>query len=125
MHLQTWKLREEGRLLEIVDPELTEYPESEVTRFIKVALFCTQAAARQRPNMRQVEQMLSKEVHLNESLLTEPGVYRGHLSRQSGGGASSSGTSSSQADKRKQKGNPFITSTQSDVAHSVTQMFPR
>ncbi|XP_015897184.1 putative serine/threonine-protein kinase [Ziziphus jujuba] len=121
----TWKLREEGRLLEIVDPELTEYPESEVTRFIKVALFCTQAAARQRPNMRQVEQMLSKEVHLNESLLTEPGVYRGHLSRQSGGGASSSGTSSSQADKRKQKGNPFITSTQSDVAHSVTQMFPR
>lgn len=117
MFLQTWKLREEGRLLEIVDPELTEYPEDEVLRFIKVAMFCTQAAARQRPNMRQVVQMLSKEVHLNENLLTEPGVYRGHPSGQSGG-ASSSGTSSSQA-------NPFITSKKPDSSSSVTQMFPR
>ncbi|KAF3449579.1 hypothetical protein FNV43_RR10308 [Rhamnella rubrinervis] len=120
----TWKLREEGRLLDIVDPELTEYPEAEVLRFIKVALFCTQAAGHQRPTMRQVVQMLSKEVHLNENLLTEPGVYRGHPSQQSGG-ASSPGTSSSQADKRKQTSNPFITSKHSDSSHSVTQMFPR
>lgn len=122
--MQTWKLREEGRLLEIIDPELTEYPEDEVLRYIKVALFCTQAAARQRPNMRQVEQMLSKKVHLNESLLTEPGVYRGHPSQQSGG-ASSSGTSSSQADKHKKTANPSITPTESYSSPSVTQMFPR
>lgn len=124
MFLQTWKLREEGRLLEIVDPELTEYPEDEVLRFIKVAMFCTQATARQRPNMRQVVQMLSKEVHLNENLLTEPGVCRGHPSGQSAG-ASSSGTSSSQADIRKQTANPFVTSKKPDSSSSETQMFPR
>lgn len=79
--LQTWKLREEGRLLEIVDPELGEYPEKEITRFIKVALFCTQAAAHQRPGMKQVVKMLSEEVNLNEQLLTAPGIYRAHTSR--------------------------------------------
>ncbi|XP_015086466.1 putative serine/threonine-protein kinase [Solanum pennellii] len=61
-----WKLREEGRLLEIIDPELTEYPETELLRFIKVALFCIQSAPNQRPNMKQVIEMLSKEVNLNE-----------------------------------------------------------
>ncbi|KAE9447501.1 hypothetical protein C3L33_20600, partial [Rhododendron williamsianum] len=76
-----WKLREEGRLLDIVDPELTEYPEDEVIRFIKVALFCTQAACNQRPGMKQVVEMLSKEVILNEKLLTEPGVHLAHTSR--------------------------------------------
>ncbi|XP_058109153.1 cold-responsive protein kinase 1-like isoform X3 [Magnolia sinica] len=49
----TWKMREEERLLDILDPELEEYPEEEVLRFIKVALFCTQAAAQQRPSMKQ------------------------------------------------------------------------
>ncbi|KAH0934031.1 hypothetical protein HID58_011148 [Brassica napus] len=73
-----WKLREEGRLLECVDPYLTKFPEAEVIRFIKVALFCTQAAAQKRPNMKQVVEMLSrKEIKLNEAALTEPGVYRG------------------------------------------------
>lgn len=52
--LQTWKLKEEDRLLDVVDPELSQYPEEEVLRFIKVALFCTQAAANQRPTMKQV-----------------------------------------------------------------------
>ncbi|PPD90759.1 hypothetical protein GOBAR_DD12304 [Gossypium barbadense] len=32
----TWKLKEEDRLLDIVDPELSQYPEEEVLRFIKV-----------------------------------------------------------------------------------------
>lgn len=76
MQLQTWKLREQGRLLEIVDPELIQYPENEVLRFIKVALFCTQAGANQRPSMKQVVEMLSKEVNLNEKLLTQPGVHK-------------------------------------------------
>ena len=71
-------MREEGRLLECVDPDLTKFPQDEVIRFIKVALFCTQAAAQKRPNMKQVVEMLSrKEIKLNESALTEPGVYRG------------------------------------------------
>ncbi|KAI8556949.1 hypothetical protein RHMOL_Rhmol05G0296800 [Rhododendron molle] len=81
MSQMAWKLREEGRLLDIVDPELTEYPEDEVIRFIKVALFCTQAACNQRPGMKQVVEMLSKEVTLNEKLLTEPGVHLAHTSQ--------------------------------------------
>ncbi|XP_057435213.1 putative serine/threonine-protein kinase isoform X2 [Lotus japonicus] len=86
-----WKLKEENRFLELVDPELTEYDENQVNRFLIVALFCTQSAAKHRPAMKQVLEMLSKEVHLNEKALTEPGVYRWHNS-----GGSSNETSSSQ-----------------------------
>ncbi|KAL3536508.1 hypothetical protein ACH5RR_004969 [Cinchona calisaya] len=118
----TWKLKEEGRLLEIVDPELGQYPEEEITRFIKVALFCTQAAAHQRPGMKQVVKMLSKDVNLNEQLLTAPGVYRPHNSRQSGG--SSLQIISSQSDKGKPSAN-FEMSTGLDTSESVTQMLPR
>lgn len=121
----TWKLREEERLLDIVDPDLKEYPENEVLRFIKVALFCTQASSHQRPAMKQVAEMLSKEVNLNEKLLTEPGVYRPHSSRS--GGSSSQDISSSRTKKGKQSINPFINSTEIDSSssHSVTEMIPR
>ncbi|XP_047316437.1 putative serine/threonine-protein kinase [Impatiens glandulifera] len=71
-----WKLRGEGRLLEMVDSELMDYPKDEVIRFLKVALFCTQAALNQRPGMKQVVEMLTRDVVLNEVLLTEPGTYR-------------------------------------------------
>ncbi|KAF5940951.1 hypothetical protein HYC85_022118 [Camellia sinensis] len=119
----TWKLREEGSLLAIVDPELAEYPENEVIRFIKVALFCTQAASHQRPSMKQVVEMLSKEVHLKDNLLTEPGVYRAHTSRGLVG--NSSHETSSSTNKGKQSINPSETSIQMDSSHSVTQMLPR
>lgn len=124
MLLQTWKLREEERLLEIVDPELTAYPEAEVMRFIKVALFCTQEASQQRPGMKQVVEMLSKEIQLNEKLLVEPRPRR--YAPQRGGGASWDGESSSQSDKqRKSSANPDVTSTPSYINESQTQMFPR
>ncbi|XVE97065.1 hypothetical protein REPUB_Repub02eG0278500 [Reevesia pubescens] len=117
----TWKLKEEERLLDIVDPELNQYPEDEVMRFIKVALFCTQAAANQRPTMKQVVEMLSKDVHLNEKVLTEPGVYRGHNSRHSGAGTSEI---SSLKTKGKQSVDPS-SSTNIFSSHSITQMLPR
>ncbi|KAF8402671.1 hypothetical protein HHK36_010760 [Tetracentron sinense] len=102
-----WKLREEERLLEIVDPELEEYPEVEVVRFIKVALFCTQAASHQRPSMKQVVEMLSKEVNLNEKALTQPHVYKDHTSQNS-------------------STNPLITSTLLNSSpQSMTQIQPR
>ncbi|CAA0836296.1 Protein kinase superfamily protein [Striga hermonthica] len=82
----TWKLYIEGRVLELVDPDLIDYPKDEVTRFIKVSLFCTQAASQRRPDMSQVVRMLSTNVNLNESLLSEPGFYRPQKPR---GGASS------------------------------------
>ncbi|KAM3382171.1 putative serine/threonine-protein kinase isoform X1 [Capsicum galapagoense] len=118
-----WKLREEGRLLDIVDPDLTEYSEAELLRFIKVALFCTQAAPTQRPNMKQVIEMLSREVTLNEKFLTEPGVYRQHNSKRSS--YDSLQKSSSGGKTGVQSVNPFATSTKFESFPSVTQMLPR
>lgn len=119
MLLQTWKLREEERLLDIVDPELTKYPEDDVIRFIKVALFCTQAAPHQRPTIKQVVNMLSKPMQLNEKALTKPNVYK-HFS--GGPGGSSGETSSSQKNKAKQSVDP---STHVPSSPSITQMLPR
>lgn len=99
---QTWKLKEEQRLLDIVDPELAEYPEDEVLRYIKVALFCTQAVSNQRPTMKQVVQMLSKNVNLKEELLTEPGICRRNYPRQLAGNGATSSSSSRAAQKGKQ-----------------------
>lgn len=73
---QTWQLFEEGRLKELVDPNLKEYPEEEVLRYIKVALFCIQAAATRRPSMLQIVEMLSKPIQLNEAALTPPGFIK-------------------------------------------------
>uniref|UniRef100_A0A5B6YUK2 Putative serine/threonine-protein kinase n=1 Tax=Davidia involucrata TaxID=16924 RepID=A0A5B6YUK2_DAVIN len=70
-----WQLYEEGKLLELVDPELEEFPEEEVTRYMKVAFFCTQATASQRPMMSQVVDMLSRDIRLNEKQLTAPGFF--------------------------------------------------
>ncbi|KAF2297672.1 hypothetical protein GH714_002149 [Hevea brasiliensis] len=71
-----WQLHEEGKLLELVDPELGDFPEEEVIRYMKVAFFCTQAAASRRPLMSQVVDMLSKNVRLNEMLLSPPGFFQ-------------------------------------------------
>ncbi|RDY02927.1 Cold-responsive protein kinase 1, partial [Mucuna pruriens] len=70
-----WQLYEEGKLLEFVDPEMEEFPEEEVIRYMKVALFCTQSVASRRPLMIQVVDMLSKAIQLNEKELTAPGFF--------------------------------------------------
>ncbi|XP_028764389.1 putative serine/threonine-protein kinase [Neltuma alba] len=119
-----WKLKEENRLLDVVDPELTSYDETEVMRFIKVALFCTQAAAHHRPTMKQVVEMLSKEVHLNEKALTEPGVHTWHRASRNTVNFSDE-TSSSQANKSKRPENSLITSSQFGDSDTVTEMTPR
>ncbi|XP_028787972.1 cold-responsive protein kinase 1-like [Neltuma alba] len=119
-----WKLREEGRLLDIVDPELTAYDKTQVLRFIKVALFCTQASAQHRPTMKQVIKMLTKDVHLNEKALTEPGVYRWNSSKEYGN-YSLNGTSSSQINKYRSSKNPYMTSSHYSGADLDTQILPR
>ncbi|XP_064973846.1 putative serine/threonine-protein kinase isoform X2 [Musa acuminata AAA Group] len=73
----SWQLFGEGRIKEVIDPALQEYPEEQVLRFIKVGLFCTQASAGRRPSMSQVVEMLSKPMKLNEKELTPPGVVGG------------------------------------------------
>lgn len=111
-----WQLKEQERLFDLVDPELTEYPAREMLRFIKVGLFCTQAASKQRPTMKQVLDMLSKEVNLNEKLLTEPGVYRHNSSQRLGGGKSSSMVIKSKQHR---------SSSQLDSFQSMTNILPR
>lgn len=73
---QAWELYEEGRLLELVDPDLITYSEEEVVKYIKVAFFCTQATANRRPMMSQVVNMLSRNIRLNEKELTPPGFFQ-------------------------------------------------
>lgn len=122
--MQAWKLRGENRLLDLVDSELSEYDESVVYRFLIVALFCTQSAAQHRPSMKQVLEMLSKEVHLNEKALTEPGIYRWHSNGKRGGSLNE--TSSSQAIKYKRTENPHeAPSTHFSGTDIVTEMLPR
>lgn len=70
-----WQLYVEGKLLEFVDPDMEEFPEEEVMRYTKVALFCTQSTASRRPLMIQVVDMLSKAIQLNEKELTAPGFF--------------------------------------------------
>ncbi|KAK9150078.1 hypothetical protein Syun_008387 [Stephania yunnanensis] len=84
-----WHLHKEGRLLELVDTELVQYPEDELLRYLKIALFCTQAAASRRPQMTQVVEMLSRDVRLNEKELTIPGYFQDSTKNSSGSASSS------------------------------------
>ncbi|BAS83388.1 cold-responsive protein kinase 1 isoform X2 [Oryza sativa Japonica Group] len=97
----TWKLREQGRLLEIVDPELEEYPEEEMLRFIKVALVCTQATSQQRPSMKQVVDMLSNPTEISLENLVAPGVLKEPRHH-----SSSSGLTPDTTSNRSTKANP-------------------
>ena len=123
---KAWKLKDEERLLDIVDPDLTECPDEEIMRFIIVALFCTQAVSNQRPSMSQVVEMLSKKVNLNVKLLTEPGIHRRNSSSSSKGGLSQETTKSGASTGRKSI-NPFVASSPhvSNSFDSMSQMFPR
>ncbi|OAY24783.1 putative serine/threonine-protein kinase isoform X2 [Manihot esculenta] len=105
-----WQLHEEGKLLELVDPEMEDFPEEEVIRYMKVAFFCTQAAASRRPLMSQVVDMLSRNIRLNEKLLSAPGFF------QDSGGISgpTSSTKKSSADS--------ISNQMSSVPVTITEV---
>ncbi|MCD9640564.1 hypothetical protein HAX54_025932 [Datura stramonium] len=107
-----WQLYEEGKLLELVDPELGNFPEKEVLKYMKVALFCTQENANRRPKMSQVLDMLTKNIKLNEKELTPPGFF------QDSGGSTST--------QPKLKSSESSTSHQmSSVPLTITQVTPR
>ncbi|CAN1284148.1 Cold-responsive protein kinase 1 [Linum perenne] len=73
---QAWEMYEEGRLLDLVDPEMGEFPDEHAVRHMKVAFFCTQATANKRPTMTQVVEMLSStNIRLNDKVLTPPGFF--------------------------------------------------
>lgn len=105
-----WQLYEEGRPLEMVDPELKGFSEDGVIRYIKIAFFCTQATASRRPTMSQVVDMLSRNTRLNEKEITAPGFF------QNTGELSSSNKKSSDTSTSYQM---------SSVPVSITQVTPR
>ncbi|CAL9779481.1 unnamed protein product [Musa acuminata subsp. burmannicoides] len=57
----TWKLFEEGKALEIVDPSISTWDRDEAALCIQVALLCCQAVVSVRPEMHGVRLMLSSE----------------------------------------------------------------
>lgn len=72
---QAWKLWNEGRDLELIDPMLEEsFVETEVSRCIQIGLLCVQHSSEERPTMSQVVSMLENEnVSLSEP--QEPGFF--------------------------------------------------
>lgn len=116
---KTWELYEAKRLKELVDPVLVDYPEEEVIRYIKVALFCLQAAAARRPTMPQVVTMLSKPIRINETELTPPGYLEN--SRRSPGSKATVSSNYRFKNSASEDSNMFSTV----VPPTVTEMSPR
>ncbi|ONK73621.1 uncharacterized protein A4U43_C04F33530 [Asparagus officinalis] len=118
-----WQLYEEGRLKEVIDSSLQEYPEEEVLRYTKVALFCTQESAQRRPSMSQVVEMLSKPLKLNEKELMPPGIVRDSSGKDRGGWRAANSSN------LRLKGLSFTTSNSSNqfssAPVSVTELVPR
>ncbi|XWS12675.1 hypothetical protein CRYUN_Cryun37aG0110600 [Craigia yunnanensis] len=106
-----WQLYEEGKLIDLVDPELGEFPKEEVLRYMKVAFFCTQAAANRRPLMSQVIEMLARNIRLNEKVLTAPGFFQDGVASSSKKSIQSSAESTSYQ--------------MSSVPVTITQVTPR
>ncbi|TVU16622.1 hypothetical protein EJB05_40195 [Eragrostis curvula] len=116
---KTWEYYEEKRLNELVDPALGDYPEDEVIRYIKVALFCVQAAAARRPSMPQVLTMLSKPIRINESELTAPGYIHDYKTTVSK--ATTSSNSRFKTSAGSEDSNVFSTV----VPPTISEMSPR
>ncbi|KAJ0966889.1 hypothetical protein J5N97_023806 [Dioscorea zingiberensis] len=114
----TWQLYEEGKLIELVDPNLKEYPEEEIKRYIKVALFCTQSATARRPSMTQVVQMLSKPIRINEKELTPPGLLPGSS-------ATSQPSRATSTSKSQEEDSPPSSSVATMITPPVTIMLAR
>ena len=61
----TWDLYEEGRTLELIDPDIeSTCSKEEVLRVIEVSLLCTQAVPTMRPSMSRVVAMLTGKVQV-------------------------------------------------------------
>lgn len=59
--IQTWKLFEEGRSLEILDPSLSNPDSEQALLCVQLGLLCCQAAVPDRPDMHSVHLMLSSD----------------------------------------------------------------
>jgi hypothetical protein len=115
-------LYQEDRLKELVDDTLEEYPEEQVLRYMKVALFCTQASAMRRPNMLQVVEMLSRSIRLNEKELTPPGFINDYNSKRKD---VTMGTGTSSVNSHFKNSSTEDTALFTTNTYSVTDVVPR
>ncbi|KAL0300968.1 UNVERIFIED_CONTAM: putative LRR receptor-like serine/threonine-protein kinase [Sesamum radiatum] len=67
-----WNLHENGRELELVDPNLPQYDANAAKRIVGVALLCTQASPALRPSMSRVVAMLTGDIEV-PSVTSRPG----------------------------------------------------
>ncbi|CAN6301459.1 unnamed protein product [Urochloa humidicola] len=121
----TWKLRDEGRLLEIVDPDLEKYPGEQTLRFIKVALLCTQATSQQRPSMKQVVNMLNNQTEIDLQNAIPPGVLKEPRQHTRGFGRLTIDTSSSQSTKCNPAESYSTQTNMNSGQFSTTEVSPR
>ncbi|KAM7270933.1 hypothetical protein ACFE04_030147 [Oxalis oulophora] len=62
--LLAWKLHENNRSVELVDPSLTNFNKDEALRVIGISLLCTQASPSMRPSMSRVIAMLTGQMEM-------------------------------------------------------------
>ncbi|GAB4827135.1 hypothetical protein Ancab_034024, partial [Ancistrocladus abbreviatus] len=68
-------LRQEGKLMELIDPRLgNDYNEEEALRMIKIAFLCTNPSPSLRPTMSAVLSMLEGSLAVEESTM-DPNTY--------------------------------------------------
>ncbi len=69
---QVWKLYEEGKLLEIVDPKInTHNHEKDIIHVINIGLLCVQSTASKRPSMVRILAMLQGDEMEMEVIIKE------------------------------------------------------
>ncbi|CAN6683900.1 unnamed protein product [Malus baccata var. baccata] len=66
-----WTLHGNDQTLGLVDPRLTEFDETEVTRLIRAALLCTQGSPMARPSMSRVVAMLFGDIDIG-TVMSKP-----------------------------------------------------
>ncbi|KAF8407797.1 hypothetical protein HHK36_006933 [Tetracentron sinense] len=98
----TWKLYQQGKALELVDPNLSKYSRDEAAMCIQLGLLCCQSSVPDRPEMNSVNLMLSSD-SFNLPRPGKPGIQgrRGRWTTTSTAltntNASSSGTGANKA----------------------------
>ncbi|KAK7266170.1 hypothetical protein RIF29_18812 [Crotalaria pallida] len=75
-----WSLLMEDMLKESGWEAVIEVMLKRGNNFVLKSLFFSQATVQHKPSMKQVLQMLSKEVHVREEALTKSRIYRWHSS---------------------------------------------
>ncbi|KAF7822508.1 cold-responsive protein kinase 1-like [Senna tora] len=72
---RTWTLYEQGELARLVDVSLNgEFDAEEACKFLKIGLLCTQDVPKFRPSMSSVVKMLTGEMDVDDSKITNPGL---------------------------------------------------